>query len=36
MGSMMRRLKSFPEALEKNPEHVMAHLGLAITNMQME
>ena len=28
-------IKEFSEALEKNPEHVMAHLGLAITNMQI-
>ena len=27
-------IKEFSEALEKNPEHVMARLGLAITNMQ--
>jgi len=26
--------KEFSEALEKNPEHLMAHLGLAITYMQ--
>jgi tetratricopeptide (TPR) repeat protein len=28
-------VKEFSEALRKNPEYVMAHLGLAITNMQM-
>ena len=27
--------KEFTEALQKNPEHVMAHLGLATTYMQM-
>ena len=29
-------VKEFSKALEENPEHVMAHLGLAITYMQME
>jgi tetratricopeptide (TPR) repeat protein len=27
-------LKEFSEALEKNPEHLMAHLGVSITYMQ--
>ena len=28
-------VKEFTKALEENPDHVMAHLGLAITYMQM-
>ncbi len=33
-GQYDEAIKEFSEALEKNPEHVMAHLGLAITYMQ--
>lgn len=34
-GMYDEALKEFSEALTKNPEHVMAHLGLALTHMQM-
>ncbi len=35
-GLYEQALSEFTRALEKNPEHVQAHLGLAITYMQME
>ena len=35
-GQYDQAVKEFSEALEENPEHVMAHLGLAITYMQTE
>ncbi len=35
-GQYDEAIKEFSLALEKNPEHVYAHLGLAITYMQME
>jgi len=35
-GLYDQALKEFSEAIEKNPEHSMAHLGLAITYMQTE
>jgi tetratricopeptide (TPR) repeat protein len=33
-GQLDEALKEFSIALEKNPDHAMAHLGLAITYMQ--
>ena len=35
-GQLDEAVKEFSEALQKNPEHAMAHLGLALTYMQME
>lgn len=35
-GQYDEAVKEFSLALEKNPDHVYAHLGLAITYMQME
>ena len=35
-GQYVEAIKEFSEALEKNPEHFMARLGLATTYMQME
>jgi tetratricopeptide (TPR) repeat protein len=34
-GQLDEALKEFSTALEKNPDHAMAHFGLAITYMQM-
>ena len=34
-GQMEEAVKEFSEALEKNPDHIGAHLGLAIAYMQM-
>ena len=34
-GAFDDAVKEFSIALEKNPDHVMAHLGMAITYMQM-
>lgn len=35
-GQYEEAVKEFSLALEKNPDHIYAHLGLAITYMQME
>jgi len=35
-GQYEEAVKEFSEALEKNPEHAMARLGLAVTYMQMD
>jgi len=35
-GHFDEAVTEFTSALDKNPDHVMAHLGLAITYMQME
>ncbi len=34
-GQLDEAIKEFSEALQKNPDHAMAHLGLALTYMQM-
>jgi tetratricopeptide (TPR) repeat protein len=35
-GQLDEALKDFSEALQENPDHAMAHLGLALTYMKME
>ncbi len=35
-GQYEEAINEFSEALQKNPEHAMAHLGLSLTYMQME
>jgi tetratricopeptide (TPR) repeat protein len=35
-GLYEEAVKEFSEALRENPDHVMAHLGLAVTYMQLE